>query len=166
MTPVASPTAPTTSPIMTTTSPIATTNRSTSPPPASPRPSSPRPSSPRPSSPRPTSPQAASAPPSSAVITSSSEPQASTPRPTKESVQLMRSVEQFRAEYSRTGHVGKEPDASYRFPVTSHGPMNSAYKRLKDFAIAMTQDLQQIDRNHAVRFFFTLLFLSILSSTR
>src|SRR4051812_3086014 len=166
MTTIASPTAPTTSPIMTTTSPIATTNRSTSPPPTSPRPSSPQLSSPRPTSPRPTSPQAASAPPSSAVVTSSSEPQASPPRPTKESVQLMRSVEQFRAEYSRTGHVGKESDASYQFPVTSHGPMNSAYNRLKDFAIAMTQDLQQIDRNHAVRFYFALLFLSVLSSTR
>src|SRR3954467_4639215 len=148
MTTIASPTAPTTSPIMTTTSPIATTNRSTSPPPTSPRPSSPRPSSPRP-----TSPQAASAPPSSAVVTSSSGPQASPPRPTKESVQLMRSVEQLRAEYSRTGHVGKEPDASYRFLVTSHGPMNSGYNRLQEFVVAMTQDLQQIDRNHAVCFF-------------
>src|SRR4051812_8033476 len=186
MTTVASTTAPTTSPIMTTTSPIATTNRSTSPPPTSPRPASPRsspprpssphptsprptsprPTSPRPTSPRPTSPPVASAPPSSAIATSSSEPQASTPRPTKESVQLMRSVEQFRAESSRTGHVGKEPDASYRFPVTSHGPMNSAYNRLKDFALAMTQDLQQLDRNHAVRFYFALLFLSVLSSTR
>src|SRR3954468_4665947 len=149
MTTIASPIAPTTSPIMTTTSPIATTNRSTSP----------RPSSPRPSSPRPTSPQAASAPPNSAAVTSSSGPQTSPPRPTKESVQLMRSVEQFRAEYSRTGHVGKEPDASYRFPVTSHGPMNSAYNKLRDFAVAMTQDLEQIDRNHAVRFsYFALLF--------
>src|SRR3954462_13135638 len=91
MTTIASPIAPTTSPIMTTTSPIVTTNRSTSPPPTSPRPSSPRPTSPRP-----TSPQARSAPPSSAVATSPG-PQASPPRPTKESVQLMRSVEQFRA---------------------------------------------------------------------
>src|SRR3954471_21238167 len=160
LTTIASPIVPTTSPIVTTTSPIVTTNRSTSPPPTSPRPSSPRPTSPRP-----TSPQATSAPPSSAVVTSPSGPQASPPRPTKESVQLMRSVEQFRAEYSRTGHVGKEPDASYRFPVTSHGPMNSAYNRLKDFALAMTQDLQQLDRNHAVRFYFALLFLSVLSST-
>ena len=64
----------------------------------------------------------------------------------------MRSVDQFRAEYSRTGHVGDEPDASYRFPVTSHGPMNVAYNRTKDFAIAMAQDLEQIDRNHAVCF--------------
>ena len=65
----------------------------------------------------------------------------------------MRSVDQFRAEYSRTGHVGDEPDASYRFPVTSHGPMTVAHTRVKDFAIAMSRDLQQIDRNHAVSFF-------------
>src|SRR4051812_21971679 len=156
LTTIASPIAPTTSPIMTTTSPIVTTNRSTSPPPTSPRPSSPQP----------TSPQATSAPPSLAVATSPG-PQSSPPRPTKESVQLMRSVEQFQAEYSRTGHIGKEPDASYRFPVTSHGPMNSAHNRLKDFALAMTQDLQQIDRNHAVRFsYFALLFLPVVSSTR
>src|SRR3954463_16180525 len=168
MTTVAATTTPTT-PIMTTTSPIATTNRSTSPPPipprpsspqpTSPRPTSPRPTSPRPTSPRPTSPPAASAapphpaPPTSAVVTSASGPQASPPRPTKESVILLRSVDQFRAEYSRTGHVGKEPDASYRYPVTSHGPMNSARHKLQEFVVAMTQDLQQIDRNHAVCFF-------------
>ena len=70
----------------------------------------------------------------------------------------MRSVEQFRAEYSRTGHVGDEPDASYRFPVTSHGPMTVAHTRVKDFAIAMSQDLQPIDRNHAVSFFNLSLF--------
>ena len=63
----------------------------------------------------------------------------------------MRSVDQFRAEYSRTGHIGQELDALYRFPVTSHGPMTSAYHRLKDFAVSMAQDLEKIDRNHAVR---------------
>ena len=71
----------------------------------------------------------------------------------------MRSVDQFRAEYSRTGHVGKEPDASYRFPVASHGPMNVAYNRTRDFAVAIAQDLEQIDRNHAVcSLNFSLLF--------
>src|SRR3954471_3736832 len=158
VTTIASPIAPTTSPMMTTTSPIVTTTRSTSPPPTSPRASSPRPTSPS---------RATSAPPSSTVAASSSQPPASPPRPTKELVRLMRSVEQFRAEYSRTGHIGKEPDASYRFPVTSHGPMNSAFSKLKDFAMAMTQDLEQIDRNHAVRFsYFALLFPSVVSSTR
>src|SRR4051812_22809566 len=123
-----------------------------------PRPLPPHPPPPGPLPPRPPSPRPASPPPTSAVATSASGPQASPPRPTKESVMLMRSVEQFRAEYSRTGYVGKEPDASYRFPVTSHGPMNSAYSKLKDFAMAMTQDLQQIDRNHAVRFFLLCFF--------
>src|SRR3954468_6127713 len=159
VTTIASPIAPTTSPMMTTTSPIVTTTRSTSPPPTSPRATSPRPTSPRPISPNDPAPRATSAPPSSTVAASSSKPPASPPRPTKESVQLMRSVEQFRAEYSRTGHIGKEPDASYQFPVTSHGPMNSAYNKLRDFAVAMTQDLEPIDRNHAVRFsYFALLF--------
>ena len=65
----------------------------------------------------------------------------------------MRSVDQFRAEYSRTGHVSAEPDASYRFPISSHSPMTLAFNRVNDFAAAMAQDLQQVDRNHAVSFF-------------
>ena len=66
---------------------------------------------------------------------------------------LMRTVDQFRSEYSRTGHVSAEPDASCRFPVTSHGPMTVAYNRVKDFSAAMAQDLKHLDRNHAVSFF-------------
>ena len=71
---------------------------------------------------------------------------------------LMRTVAQFREAYSKTGHVGAEPDASYRFPVISHGPMNVAYNRVADFAQAMKEDLELLDRNHAVC--FRLYFLS------
>src|SRR3954468_12789435 len=73
----------------------------------------------------------------------------------------MNTVAQFRSEYSRIGHVGADPDASYRFPVASHSPMNLAYNRVKDFATAMALDLQQVDRNHAVSFFFNFSFLCL-----
>ena len=69
----------------------------------------------------------------------------------------MRTVAQFREAYSRTGHIGAEPDASYRFPVISHGPMNSAYNRVADFAQAMKEDLELLDRNHAVCLLTSLL---------
>ena len=66
----------------------------------------------------------------------------------------MHSVEQFRIEYTRTRHVGPDPDPSYRYPMASHGPMNLAYNRVKDFSATMLQDLELIDRNHAVSFLF------------
>ena len=74
----------------------------------------------------------------------------------------MKTVDQFRSEYSRTEHVGAEPDGSYRFPVTSHGPMAVAFNRVRDFTAAMVQDLQLLDRNHAVSFFNS--FYAILRS--
>src|SRR4051812_4188884 len=124
----------------------------------SPRPSSPRPATPPPSD---SAPLTTSAPPAATADPSPSVPQGPTHRPaTSASTVLMNTVAQFRSEYSRTGHVGAEPDASYRFPVASHSPMNLAYNRVKDFATTMSVDLQQIDRNHAVSFFnFSLLRL-------
>src|SRR4051812_10635245 len=62
----------------------------------------------------------------------------------------MRSMDQFRAEYSRTRHVGAEPDASHHSPASSHGPLVGAYNRVNEFATAMAQDLQLLDRHHAV----------------
>ena len=66
----------------------------------------------------------------------------------------MTSVDEVRLAYTRTGHAGADPDPSYRYPVTSHGLMNVAHPRLRDFATAMVSDLQLIDRNHAVSPFF------------
>jgi hypothetical protein len=145
--PVTAPATTISSPIMTTTSPIMATGPSSSPPPTSPHPASP--------APQPEAdtfiPLVTSAPPSSEVAPSSSL-QTQPPKPTSESVVLMRSVDQFRAEYSRTGQASKEPDASGRFLLTSQDPMSMALSRTRDFAVAMAQDLQQIDRDHTVRF--------------
>src|SRR3954466_13215861 len=76
----------------------------------------------------------------------------------------MKTVDQFRSDYSRTGHVGAEADASYRFPVTSHGPMNVAFTRVRDFATSMIEDLQLLDRNHTVSFSLHYLSRSVLQS--
>src|SRR3954465_15921142 len=75
---------------------------------------------------------------------------------------LMRTVDQFRSEHSRTGHVGAKADASYRFPVTSHSPMNVAFTRVRDFATSNIEDLQLLGRNHAVS--FSLLSLMLFST--
>src|SRR3954463_11915874 len=105
----------TTSPILTTTPPITVTAL----------PTSPRPTAPPPSV---TAPLTTSAPPDSAVASSALVPQAQPPRTTSSSsTTSMKTVDQFWSELSRTGHVGAEPDASYRFPIVSHGPMNVAY---------------------------------------
>ena len=136
----------TASPIMTTTPPIMVTTPSTSPRPASRHPTSPQPDV--------SVPSATSASSESTIASSALATQAPPQRTASSaSTILMRTVDQFRSEYSRTGHVGAEPDSSYRFPVSSHGPMTVAYNRVKDFAAAMAQDLQQLDRNHAVSFF-------------
>ena len=63
-------------------------------------------------------------------------------------------MDEFRLVYTRTGHAGADLDPLYRYPVTSHGPMNVANHRVRDFATAMVADLQLIDRNHAVSLLF------------
>ena len=68
----------------------------------------------------------------------------------------MRSVDQFRAEYSRARHVGAEPDASHRL----QDPVTTPLSRVNEFADALARDLQQLTSHHTVNFLTFLLCLS------